>query len=299
MRTLLLTTLFLLLMNAQLSFSQELSCRFTVNSDQIQGTNKQVFQSLQNALNEFVNDRKWSDAKFTNVEKIECSFVLVVKEAENDNYKGELQIQSKRPVHNASYTTTLFNFRDQLVEFPYREFEPLQFNPNNIDHNLTATIAFYTYLLMGIDFDTFSPQGGTPFLLQAQSIAITAMATNLPGWSTNDGRRGRTNLINDLLDEAAKPYRDLWYIYHRQGLDEMTQSVDKGRLKIATALPVLSEVRRDRPMGYLISLFADAKLDEVAEIFAKSGSAEKQAIYKLLQELYPTHANRYASLRTP
>ncbi|MGL4410869.1 MAG: DUF4835 family protein [Bacteroidales bacterium] len=287
----------ILSLNVLLSFSQELNCRFTVNSDQIQGTNKQIFQSLESALNEFINDRKWSDAKLTNVEKIECSFVLIIKEVDNENYKGELQVQSKRPVYNASYTSTMFNFRDQLVEFPYREFEPLQFNPNNIDNNLTATIAFYVYLLLGIDFDSFSPYGGTPFYQQAQSISVTSMASNLPGWSTNDGRRARTNILNDFIDEASKPYRDLWYTYHRHGLDEMSTSVEKGRLKIASILPTLKEVRSARPMGYIITLFADAKLDEIAEIFSKSATAEKQSIYKLLQDLYPTHTSRYESLR--
>ncbi|MGL5319089.1 MAG: DUF4835 family protein [Bacteroidales bacterium] len=278
--------------------SQELKVRVDVNSDKIQGTNKQPFQTLQNKLTEFMNEQKWSDAKFSANEKIEATFVLTLNEAEGNNYKGELQIQAKRPVYNSSYKSTLLNLRDVSIDFEFREFEPLHFNINAIESNLTAIMAFYAYYILGTDFDSFSPFGGTPFYQQAQAIASAQFSSGSTGWNPSEGKRSRGLIINDILDESAKPYRELWYNYHRLGLDEMSNSVEKGRLKITSSAPVLRKLRSDRPMTTLITTFGDAKLEEMPEIYSKSGGAEKEEIYKLLSELYPTQRNRFESLRT-
>ncbi|MGL5785677.1 MAG: DUF4835 family protein [Bacteroidales bacterium] len=278
--------------------AQELKVKVDVNSDKIQGTNKQPFQTLQNKLTEFMNEQKWSDAKFSNNEKIEATFVLTLTEVDGENYKGELQIQAKRPVFNSSYKTTLLNLRDINVDFTFREFEPLHFNINAIESNLTAIMAFYAYYVMGVDFDSFSPLGGSPFYQQAQAIASTQLSSGASGWNPSEGKRNRGLLIKDALDESSKSYRELWYNYHRQGLDEMSNSVEKGRLKITSSLPTLKQLRSDRPMTTIIATFGDAKLDEIPEIYSKSGNAEREEIYKLLSELFPTQRNRFESLRT-
>lgn len=297
MHRVLFSVLFILISLSSM-FSQELKVRVDVNSDKIQGTNKQPFQTLQNKLTEFMNEQKWSDAKFSTNEKIEASFVLTLTEVDGENYKGELQIQAKRPVYNSSYKTTLLNLRDVSIDFVFREFEPLHFNINAIESNLTAIMAFYAYYILGTDFDSFSPLGGTPFYQQAQAIASAQLSSGGTGWNPSEGKRSRGLLINDALDESSKPYRELWYNYHRLGLDEMSSSVDKGRLKITSSLPSLKQLRSDRPMTTLITTFGDAKLDEIPEIYSKSGGAEKEEIYKLLSELYPTQRNRFESLRT-
>lgn len=297
MHRVLFSVLFILI-SLSTMFSQELKVRVDVNSDKIQGTNKQPFQTLQNKLTEFMNEQKWSDAKFSTNEKIEASFVLTLTEVDGENYKGELQIQAKRPVYNSSYKTTLLNLRDVSIDFVFREFEPLHFNINAIESNLTAIMAFYAYYILGTDFDSFSPLGGTPFYQQAQAIASAQLSSGGTGWNPSEGKRSRGLLINDALDESSKPYRELWYNYHRLGLDEMSSSVEKGRLKITSSLPSLKQLRSDRPMTTLITTFGDAKLDEIPEIYSKSGGAEKEEIYKLLSELYPTQRNRFESLRT-
>lgn len=297
MHRVLFSVLFILISLSSM-FSQELKVRVDVNSDKIQGTNKQPFQTLQNKLTEFMNEQKWSDAKFSTNEKIEASFVLTLTEVDGENYKGELQIQAKRPVYNSSYKTTLLNLRDVSIDFVFREFEPLHFNINAIESNLTAIMAFYAYYILGTDFDSFSPLGGTPFYQQAQAIASAQLSSGGTGWNPSEGKRSRGLLINDALDESSKPYRELWYNYHRLGLDEMSSSVEKGRLKITSSLPSLKQLRSDRPMTTLITTFGDAKLDEIPEIYSKSGGAEKEEIYKLLSELYPTQRNRFESLRT-
>lgn len=297
MHRVLFSALFLLLSLSTL-FSQELKVRVDVNSDKIQGTNKQPFQTLQNKLTEFMNEQKWSDAKFSVNEKIETSFVLTLTEVDGENYKGELQIQAKRPVYNSSYKTTLINLRDISIDFVFREFEPLHFNMNAIESNLTAIMAFYAYYILGTDFDSFSPLGGTPFFQQAQTIASTQLSSGSTGWNPSEGKRSRGLLIKDMLDESSKSFRELWYNYHRMGLDEMSNSVEKGRLKISSSLPALKQLRSDRPMTTLITTFGDAKLDEIPEIYSKSGGAEKEEIYKLLAELFPTQRNRFESLRT-
>lgn len=297
MHRVLFSVLFILI-SLSTMFSQELKVRVDVNSDKIQGTNKQPFQTLQNKLTEFMNEQKWSDAKFSTNEKIEASFVLTLTEVDGENYKGELQIQAKRPVYNSSYKTTLLNLRDVSIDFVFREFEPLHFNINAIESNLTAIMAFYAYYTLGTDFDSFSPLGGTPFYQQAQAIASAQLSSGGTGWNPSEGKRSRGLLINDALDESSKPYRELWYNYHRLGLDEMSSSVEKGRLKITSSLPSLKQLRSDRPMTTLITTFGDAKLDEIPEIYSKSGGAEKEEIYKLLSELYPTQRNRFESLRT-
>jgi hypothetical protein len=274
-----------------------MNARITVNSDKIQGTNKQVYTSLQNALMEFVNNRKWTDATFATNEKIDCTMTIVINEHTDNNFKSEIQIQARRPVYNSGYTTTLLNFQDRQLDFEYVEFSPLEYTDNTLESNLTATIVYYIYLILGLDFDSFSPKGGTAFFQQAlQIVNLTQSQPGWNGWKAFENDRNRHALITALTETAADPFRDMWYNYHRKGLDEMAANADRGRTTILEALPALEQLRSARPSSVLLQLFSDAKLDEVVAIYSKANMQEKQAGFKMLSTLYPTAATRLDAL---
>lgn len=282
-----------------LTEAQELNARVTVNSDQVQATNKQVFTTLQNALTEFINNKKWTDATFAVNERIECSMTILITEIVSDNsFKGEIQVQARRPVYNSSYTTTLLNHRDTEFSFDYTEFEPLEYTENVLNSNLIATVVFYIYTILGLDFDSFSPQGGSAFLQQAQQIVSLAQAqTSWTGWKAFENDRNRHALATALQDNTSEAFREMWYNYHRKGLDEMAANPDRGRTTIIGLLPVLEQVKSTRPTSPLLQMFADAKLDEVVLIYSKATTQEKQEGYKMLSNLYPALTNRMESLK--
>ena len=282
-----------------LTEAQELNARVTINSDQVQATNKQVFTTLQNALTEFINNKKWTDATFAINERIECSMTILITEIVSDNsFKGEIQVQARRPVYNSSYTTTLLNHRDTEFSFDYTEFEPLEYTENVLNSNLIATVVFYIYTILGLDFDSFSPQGGNAFLQQAQQIVSLAQAqTSWTGWKAFENDRNRHALATALQDNTSEAFREMWYNYHRKGLDEMAANPDRGRTTIIGLLPVLGQVKSTRPTSPLLQMFADAKLDEVVLIYSKATTQEKQEGYKMLSNLYPALTNRMESLK--
>ena len=256
--------------------AQELNARITINSDKVQSTNKQVFKTLQDALNDFVNNKKWTDATFAMNERIDCSMTLIINEMVSDNsFKGEIQVQARRPVYNSSYTTTLLNYRDTELSFDYTEFEPLEYTENTLNSNLIATVVFYIYTILGLDFDSFSPKGGTAFLEQATQPTWT-------GWKAFENDRNRHALATALTDNTSELFRDMWYNYHRKGLDEMAANPDRGRTTIIGLLPVLEQVKSARPTSPLLQMFADSKLDEVVLIYSKATTQEKQEGYKML-----------------
>ena len=269
--------------------AQELNARITINSDKVQSTNKQVFKTLQDALNDFVNNKKWTDATFAMNERIDCSMTLIINEMVSDNsFKGEIQVQARRPVYNSSYTTTLLNYRDTELSFDYTEFEPLEYTENTLNSNLIATVVFYIYTILGLDFDSFSPKGGTAFFEQAMQIVSLAQAQpTWTGWKAFENDRNRHALATALTDNTSELFRDMWYNYHRKGLDEMAANPDRGRTTIIGLLPVLEQVKSARPTSPLLQMFADSKLDEVVLIYSKATTQEKQEGYKMLSNLYP------------
>ena len=274
--------------------AQELNARISINSDKVQGTNKQVFTTLQTALMEFVNNRKWTDATFAVNERIDCTFTLIINERPTENsFKAEIQVQARRPVYNSSYTTTLINYRDQQLDFEYTEFEPLEYTENMVESNLTATIVFYVYTILGLDFDSFSPKGGTTFHNMAQQLVSQAQSQPAwNGWKAFENDRNRHALSTALTDSNADLFRDFWYSYHRKGLDEMAANVDRGRTTILEALPILEKVKSARPTSPLLQLISDAKLDEIASIYEKATSSQKQEGYKFLSNLFPAETTR-------
>ncbi|MDR1556465.1 MAG: DUF4835 family protein [Tannerellaceae bacterium] len=287
----------LILTTAFAAVSQEINARITINSDKIQGTNKQVYTSLQNALMEFVNNRKWTDAAFAVNEKIDCTMNLIVNEHTDNSFKSEMLIQARRPVYNSGYTTTLLNFQDRQLDFEYVEFSPLEYTENTLESNLTATIVYYIYLILGFDFDSFSPQGGTAFFQQAQQIVNLAQSQPAwNGWKAFDNDRNRHAIITALTENTSETFREMWYNYHRKGLDEMAANADRGRTTILEALPALEQLKSARPSSVLLQLFSDAKLDEVIAIYSKANMQEKQAGRTMLSNLYPTASTRLEAL---
>ena len=285
-----------LLLSSFLS-AQELNCRVQVNSDKIQGTNKQVFTTLEQAISEYINNRKWSNAQISNNERIECTFLLTVNEVEDNRYKCDLQVQSRRPVYNASYSTAMLNFRDTEFEFNYQEYEPLVYNENTLESNLTAVIDFYVYMILGLDFDSFSPEGGTEFFQKAEKIVAMGQSSMEIGWKAFESNRNRHALMSAFIEPRTALFRQLWYTYHRKGLDEMTVSADKGRAKITEAINQLKEVRSESSTSVVLPIFSDSKLDEVINIYSKAPQQEKEDIYKILIGIYPTENSRLKAIR--
>ncbi len=278
---------------------QELNARVTVNSDRIQGTNKGIFTSLQTALNDFINNQKWSSTSFSINEKIDCTFALTIITQPSDNFfTAELLVQARRPVYNSSYTTNILNFRDTELDFEYMENAPIEYVHNTINNNLIATIVFYANLILGVDFDSFSPKGGSVFFREAQSIAMQAQGySGWTGWTAFDKPNNRHGIITAFTDESLGSYRDLWYTYHRKGLDEMAANADRGRTTILEALPVLAELKKSRTSGILLQMFADSKLDEIVAMASKGTPEEKKSLYDLLMRVYPAMSSRLDPLK--
>jgi len=276
----------------------ELNAKLSINSSKVQGTNKEVFNTLQRALNEFINNKKWTNAKFSPNERIDCTFTMIVNTQEDNRFSCELQVQARRPVYNSSYTTTIFNFRDTQLDFQYTEMEPLEYSETTLQSNLTATIVFYIYVILGIDFDGFSPKGGSVFFQQAQQILTLAQSEpSWNGWKAFENDRNRHALITALTENQSEGYRQFWYDYHRKGLDEMAANADRGRTNILEALPALTALKSARPNSILLQVFSDTKLDELVAIYSKATTQEKQTGYKTLSNLYPGQTNRLESLR--
>ena len=278
--------------------AQEINCSVTVNSDAIEGSNKQVFETLKQAIEEYMNQNRWTNMTYAEKEKIECNLLLVVKAYQDNMFACEMTLQSRRPVYGTSYTTPLLNFKDNSFNFTYQEFDRLDYQQNQFTTNLTAMLAYYCYLIIGHDQDSFQRLGGTPFFQACEEIVNACQSasmdqTELKGWLAFDSNRNRYELINNLLDEAFKKYRNYYYEYHRLGLDEMSGNVTNGRARIAEGIPVLKEAYRARPATYVINTFLDAKADELADIFAKGTDKEKKSVYEILMDIDPTRQQTY------
>ena len=276
---------------------QELNCEVEINADQVQATNKQVFSTLKDAINEYMNTNKFSNAQFSVNEKINCRLFFTIKEYNDNTMIGDLQIQSSRPVYNSSYTTTLINFKDTKVEFSYQENEPLIFSDNNMESNLTAILNFYAYLILAIDFDSFSPKGGEAFYERAQNVVQMAQSSGESGWKAFEDTKNRSAVLSAYTEPNTSIIRTLIYEYHRLGLDEMVLSPDKGRAKISSTLDYLKKIYDVAPMSVGLSMFKDAKLDELVNLYTKSSQTERDNAYEILSSLYPTENDRLNKIK--
>lgn len=278
--------------------AQELNCEVEINADQISGF-EQVFETLKEAVNDYINTTKFTPAQFSPNEKIDCRLFLTVKEYNDDVIKGDLQIQSTRPVYNSSYTTTLLNFKDNKIEFEYRQNEPLVFSETTMENNLTAILNYYAYLIIALDFDSFSLHGGDPYFDRLATIVQLAQSSGETGWKAFEDNRNRSAVLSAFTDPQTAGLRDMIYQYHRRGLDEMSISPDKGRATITQSLEALRKVNQTMPMSVGISMFRDSKLDELVNVYSKGSQSERDDVYNLLMELYPTEHSRLENIKNP
>ena len=277
--------------------SQELNCQVEINSDQVQGTNKSVFETLKAAINDYMNTNIFTNTQIAPNEKIECRLFFTIKEVNDNTFTGDLQIQSSRPVYNASLTTTLINFKDSKIEFTYQENEPLVFSANTMESQLTAILNFYAYLILAIDFDSFSPKGGDPYWDRLKEIVQMAQSSGETGWRAFEDTKNRSAVLSAYTDAATSSIRDLYYTYHRNGLDEMATSPDKGRSNITKSLDALTTIYNVAPMSVALSMFRDAKLDELVNVYSQAPSEERTKVYDILEPLYPTDQTRLDQIK--
>jgi len=289
--------IFVLLLVCLLSFpvfSQELRCNIQIVSQQIQGTNKQVFRTMQTAINEFMNSRRWTDHVYSYDERIECTFLFnLTEQISADEFRGSLQIQASRPVYNSSYNTVLLNFKDDDVQFKYVEYQSIDFNETVTPTNLTGLLAFYANLILGLDYDTFAMDGGTPYFSRAEAIVNKMQNSNVPGWKAYESRDNRYWLIENILNNAYSPVRECLYRYHRLGLDRMSDHLTESRAEIAESMRLLQKAYRAKPGAFILKIFFDAKADELVHIFSESFSDEKKRVFNILNEIDPANIKKY------
>ena len=276
--------------------AQELQAKITINHAQISGTEKGVFDNLQQTLQQFVNNRQWTHLQFQKNERIICNFNITVTKYDRDQnlFTCKALIQANRPVFNSAYTSTLYNNVDDNFTFRFAEYDQLEFNEQQIDNQLTALFAYYAYLIIGIDLDSFAPKGGEDILQRCMNLTNNAQNLDYPGWKAFSDDRNRYAIISDYLDGALEPFRQLQYDYYRKGLDEMANNAERGRTEITAALETgLKKAKENRPLSLLPQIWTDFKKDELANIYRGKGTQkEKESIYELLFSINPSQ-NKY------
>ena len=282
---------------------QELQCTVNINSEQVQGSNQSLYTTLQQSIEEYVNTLRWTNMTFQSKERIECSMLIVVKSVQDNVFTCEFTCQSRRPVYGTSYQTPTLNVKDDYFVFTYQEHDRLEFQTSTFTSNLSALLAYYCYLIIGHDMDSFQKLGGTPYFQMCENIVSSAQSaslsdTELAGWKTFESNRNRYAMINNLMDEAFKGYRTYYYTYHRYGLDEMGNNVANARARIAKEIKVLKEAYHARPATYIVNAFLDAKSDELINIFKGGTSEEKKMVYELLTNIDPTRQSQYDGINS-
>lgn len=265
--------------------AQELNARITINHSQVQGTDKNIFEKLSQSLESFVNGRKWTNFQFQENERINCNFNITVTkyDASSNLFTCKALIQASRPVYNSAYTSTLYSNQDNDFNFEFGQFDQINFNEENVDNQLAALFAYYAYLIIGIDLDSFSSLGGEDVLQRCMNLVNSVQGINFSGWKSLDNDRNRYALISDYLDVAMRPFRQLQYDYYRKGLDEMANNAERGRTNISASLELLKKAHEARPMSMLPQIWTDYKRDELANIYRGKGiQKEKESVYEIL-----------------
>ncbi|MBR0048933.1 MAG: DUF4835 family protein [Prevotella sp.] len=281
--------------------AQELQAKITINHSKIQGSDASVFEQLQQSLEQFVNEKQWTALQFQQNERIVCNFNITVNKyvKEENKFQCTALVQANRPVYNSSYATTLYNNNDKQFDFEYVQFDQLNFNEEVIDNQLMALMGYYAYLIIGLDLDSFSPLGGTDILQRCMNLVNNAQDLGFPGWKSFEDSRNRFAIINDYLDEAMKPFRQLQYDYYRKGLDEMAQNAERGRTNVTTALEThLEKAHKDKPLSLLPQIWTDYKKDEFANIYKGKGTQkEKESVYELLFGINASQSNTWDKIK--
>jgi len=277
--------------------AQELRCNISISATKIQGANKTVFETMQSDLYEFMNNRKWTDHQYSMDERIECNFFISLEEQiSSDEFKGSIQVQARRPVFGSSYETILLNIKDKDFHAKYVEYQTLEFNETSNKDNLTNILAYYAYIILGMDYDSFSPEGGTEFFQKAQAIVNNSQNAPQKGWKAFESERNRYWLVENILNKSYSGFRSCTYQYHRLGLDIMADKAPEGRGVIAESLKSIQKVFRARPSLYILQVFFDAKSDELVNIFSKSFPDERNRVTVILNECDPSNGSKYEKI---
>ncbi len=279
--------------------AQELQCSISVTSASVQGTNKQIYENMRTAIQDFLSAQMWTNDKFESRERIECSLNFnITSQVSSNEFKGTLTVQLRRPVWGSAYTTTLLNMEDDDIQFRYNEGQPLVYNPSVYDQdNLVPLIAFYVNFMLGLDYDTFSPNGGAPYFRQAENIVNQAQSSTFTGWKSYDGTSNRYWLINNAMDDNHRAFHQQLYTYHRQGLDQMADNFETARQAIYESIDKIKDIRRKVTRNpYLLNLFFTAKSDEIVNIYSEAPQIEKSRIKEVLQIADPANISKYNKL---
>lgn len=292
----LLLLIFIFLVSSN-SGAQELRCEVVVNAEQTGQSNLSVFKTLQNSLNEFINQTSWTNREFANHEKINCSVFINITGFDNESFSGTIQVQASRPVFGSSMVTPVFNFKDEQFSFNYREFEPLNYSQNSYSSNLVSVISFYVYTILGLDADTFQLQGGTAYFEEANRVVTTAQQGGAAGWRGTDGNKSRYRLNADLISNAFSDYRTALYEYHRLGLDIMHRDPTAGKQAIANSVQDLRKLNDSRPNSLLVRVFFDAKAQELEQIFTGGPQVPVTGLVDALNQLAPMYSENWRKIR--
>ena len=292
--------IFLLLMFLGFSLiahAQELLCNVSVSSSQVQTSDRKVFQTMRTEIYDFINNKIWTSTKIENEERIECTIrINITRKISNDEYEGSIQIQSTRPVFGTSYKSTLFNYLDNKFRFKYLEYQSLEFSDATHMSNLTSVLAFYVNIILGLDFATFSEEGGNEYFNIAQRIVTNAQNAPEPGWKAFESDKNRYWLAHDLMDQRYSDFHTVMYRYHREGLDKLGEESEDARFEITEALESLKSIYRQNSSAFLLQLFFDAKSDEIVNIYSGAFPNEQARIIKTLLEIDPSHSTKYESI---
>ena len=277
--------------------AQELQCEVRVSSNKVEGSDKTIYQNLQTSLYEFINNTKFTEINFRQAEKIECSMLLDVTSRDNDYFSAEISLALRRPVFKSNYSTPMFNYIDRKFSFEYTDGVPLDFNPNTFISNLTSTIGFYVYVFLGLDFDSFSPNGGAPFFAIAENIANSAPqdAGGENGWNST-GRQNRYVLISEINNQTYQPLHQFIYDYHRLGLDVMAEKPEQGREAVLGALSQLRSVYERNSMCYFLQLLIESKRDEIIQIFSQGEMKIRTEAANIMKSIDPSQTSRYEAM---
>jgi predicted CopG family antitoxin len=278
--------------------AQDLNARVQLLSPQVQNSNKRPIEAVEAAITNFLNNRKWVQEDLKIQERIDCNFVITIKEWDgSSNYKAEAQIISSRPIFNSTYNSTLLSINDKNFDFTYSEGDPLDFSESNFIGNLSSLLAFYANIIVGLDYDSFEKMSGTPYFTKAQNIVNNAQNTAFLGWKAFENLKNRYWLIENINNKSFNPLREISYIYHRDGLDIMTENMIKGRKNIFNVLPKLNTLDKQKQSSILNQVFFSAKADEICNIFSKSDQTEKMKVFNLMVEVDPSNTNKYEILK--
>ena len=282
----------------QVCVAQQLNCEVIVNAEQTGQANLSVFKTLERALNEFINQTTWTERKFQPHERIDCSMFITITSFEGESFNGTIQVQSSRPVYGTSMITPVFNFNDEQFGFSYREYQPLNYSQNTYNSNLISVISFYVYTILGMDADTFSPEGGSTYFEEANRIVTNAQQGNAVGWKGSDGQRSRFRLNADLLANTYAEYRTALYEYHRLGLDVMHEDILTGKAVIAETLNKLEVMNNRRNNSLLLRTFFDSKADEISSLYSAGPTYDATAeLVETLNNIAPRYARNWRNIR--